>query len=122
MDKVVENVILIKHKPPLEEIDEILDNAGFDDRKKIMAIDYVIWKSKQQAPITKRQKEVLDYIKSFELQKGYSPSLTEVGMGLGLKAISTVHEHIRLLTLKGYLQKNRFSPRGVSSLDSLEGK
>jgi|688.fasta_scaffold02962_12 hypothetical protein len=109
---VIENITKAKDLSPLEEIDSILDNLGFDDRKKIMAIDYVLWKAKQKAPITKKQKEILDVISSLEIKKGYAPTLEEVATHLGLKSISTVHEHIRLLSLKGHIIKDKYQPRG----------
>lgn len=56
-------------------------------------------------PITKRQKEVLEFIKSFIANKGYSPTLEEIRKKLRLSAVSTVHQHINALIDKGYIKK-----------------
>lgn len=56
-------------------------------------------------PITKRQKEVLEFIKSFIGNKGYSPTLEEIRKKLRLSAVSTVHQHINALIDKGYIKK-----------------
>jgi|WetSurMetagenome_2_1015567.scaffolds.fasta_scaffold07428_1 adenine-specific DNA-methyltransferase len=58
-----------------------------------------------QIPITKRQKQVLDFIKTFIDEKGYSPTLEETKKSLKLSAVSTVHQHINALKNKGYLKK-----------------
>jgi len=57
-------------------------------------------------PVTKRQKEILDFIKDFITERGYSPTLEEIRKRLKLSAVSTVHQHINALIKKGYL--NRF--------------
>ncbi|MFA4937593.1 MAG: transcriptional repressor LexA [Patescibacteria group bacterium] len=56
-------------------------------------------------PITKRQKEVLDFIKKFIDEKDYSPTLEEIKKRLKLSAVSTVHQHINTLINKGYIKK-----------------
>lgn len=56
-------------------------------------------------PITKRQKEVLDFIKKFINEKGYSPTLEEIKKKLKLSAVSTIHQHINALISKGYIKK-----------------
>jgi adenine-specific DNA-methyltransferase len=56
-------------------------------------------------PITKRQKEVLDFIKGFITDRGYSPTLEEIKKRLKLSAVSTVHQHINALIDKGYINK-----------------
>ena len=44
--------------------------------------------------LTKRQRQVLDFIKGFIEEKGYSPSLQEIGIGFGLTSPATVHKHV----------------------------
>lgn len=56
-------------------------------------------------PITKRQKQVFDFIKNFIDDKDYSPTLTEIKKKLRLSAVSTVHQHINALIEKGYIKK-----------------
>src|SRR3989338_8994983 len=57
-------------------------------------------------PITKRQKEVLDFVKKFINKKKYPPTLEEIRDGLKLSAVSTIHQHIEALAEKGYLRKS----------------
>jgi len=55
--------------------------------------------------LTKRQKEILDFITRFVDEKGYSPSLMEIGKHFGLSSVATVHKHVENLKKKGYVQK-----------------
>jgi len=63
--------------------------------------------------LTKRQKEVLDFVKKFMDKKGYPPTLEEVGKKLKLSAVSTVHQHIATLIEKGFLQKSGHYARDI---------
>ena len=63
--------------------------------------------------LTKRQKEVLDFVKKFMDKKGYPPTLEEVRKKLKLSAVSTVHQHIATLIEKGYLQKSGHYTRDI---------
>lgn len=61
-------------------------------------------------PITKRQKEILDFVRDFITDNSYPPTLNEIRENFGLSSISTVHQHINVLTNKGYLKKlNNFA-------------
>jgi len=64
--------------------------------------------------LTKRQKEILDFIQSYQKKKGISPSLKEIGKHLGLSSLSTIHHHIKSLKDKGYLYHQENHPRTVS--------
>jgi len=64
-------------------------------------------------PITKRQKEVLDFIKGFVKKKKYPPTLEEICSGLKLSAVSTAHQHIEALAEKGYLKKAGNNARSI---------
>lgn len=55
--------------------------------------------------ITKRQKQVLDFIAGFIESNGYSPSYEEIARGLGLASLATVHKHIAALENKHYLKR-----------------
>lgn len=63
--------------------------------------------------ITKRQKQVLDFIKSFREKKGYAPSLEEIKRHLRLSSVSTIHHHVRSLEEMGYLKKQENLPRSI---------
>jgi SOS regulatory protein LexA len=65
------------------------------------------------APITKRQKDVLDFLESFRKKSGYAPTLEEIGKKLKLSAVSTVHQHIKALEEKGYISKYENLARGI---------
>ena len=64
--------------------------------------------------ITKKQKEVFDFINTYRLADGISPTLEEVRKKLKLKAISTVHEHISSLKKLGYLAKGENYDRSLT--------
>src|ERR1700694_6141479 len=55
--------------------------------------------------LTKRQKEVLDFIADFVEQNGYSPSYEELAQGLKLASLATVHKHIQALESRNYLRR-----------------
>jgi repressor LexA len=56
-------------------------------------------------PLTKRQREILDYLNSFIQQHGYAPSLEEVGKRFGLSSLATVHKHLTNLQQKGFIKR-----------------
>jgi repressor LexA len=55
--------------------------------------------------LTKRQKEVLDFIVDFTEENGYSPSYEELAHGLKLASLATVHKHIQALESRDYLHR-----------------
>ena len=64
--------------------------------------------------LTKRQKQVLDFIAGFQDENGYCPSFQEIAGGLELASLATVHKHILALEAKNYLK------RGFNQSRSLE--
>jgi site-specific DNA-methyltransferase (cytosine-N4-specific) len=68
--------------------------------------------------LTKRQKEVLDFIKSYKKEKGYAPSLDDVKKYLKLSSVSTAHYHVKRLQEEGYLQKEYNQARSISTAKS----
>jgi SOS-response transcriptional repressor LexA len=68
---------------------------------------------KNTANLTKKQKEVFDFINAYISENGISPTIEEVRKQLKLKAVSTVHEHINSLREKGYLSKAENSARSI---------
>ncbi len=65
-------------------------------------------------PITKKQKQVFDFINTYIAENGISPTIEEIRKKLKLKAVSTIHEHINSLKAKGYLSKSENSARSLS--------
>lgn len=63
--------------------------------------------------LTKRQKQILEYIKDYIKEKDYSPSLKEIGRRFKLSSLGTVHQHIENLKEKGYLKKLENQPRSI---------
>lgn len=64
--------------------------------------------------LTKRQKEILDFITEYTEKHGYSPSLEEIGGNFGLSSLSTVHYHLEKLRRAGFLEKETSKPRSIS--------
>lgn len=64
--------------------------------------------------ITKRQKEVLDFVKSYSKEKGYAPSLEEIRKHFKLSSVSTIHFHISKLKKAGYLDQQKNRARSIS--------
>ena len=56
-------------------------------------------------PLTKRQREILDYLNEFIEQHGYAPSLEEIGRRFGLSSLATVHKHLTNLQDKGFIRR-----------------
>lgn len=66
--------------------------------------------------ITKRQREVYDFISQFVQEKGYCPSFQEIGDGTGLSSLATVHKHIANLEKKGLLKRDYNRSRSIDVL------
>ena len=66
--------------------------------------------------ITRRQREVYDFISRFVAEHGYSPSFEEIGTGLELTSLATVHKHITNLEKKGLLTRDYNRSRSIDLL------
>lgn len=73
-------------------------------------------KIKRFRPLTAKQKAIVDFINHYNQINGYSPSLEEIAREFKLNAVSTVHQHVKIIKEKGYLEKDAFQPRGISPL------
>ncbi|WLR52540.1 transcriptional repressor LexA [Bacillus tianshenii] len=67
--------------------------------------------------ISKRQQEILDYIKQEVQNKGYPPSVREIGQAVGLASSSTVHGHLARLEKKGLIRRDPTKPRAIEILE-----
>jgi repressor LexA len=67
--------------------------------------------------LTRRQREIYDFIRQFVTEKGYSPSLEEIGEAFGLSSVATVHKHVSHLVEKGMLKKAWNRSRSVEPVD-----
>ena len=63
--------------------------------------------------LTKRQKQVLDFIAGFLNDNGYCPSYEEIARGLDLASLATVHKHISVLETKNYLKRGFNQSRSI---------
>ncbi len=72
--------------------------------------------------ITRRQKEVIDFLSGFTQKNGYSPSYEEIANGLGLSSLATVHKHITNLQNKGLLARGHNRSRSIDVLPNRSAK
>ena len=66
--------------------------------------------------LTQRQRQILDIIDTAMRERGYPPSVREIGEALGLASSSTVHSHIQTLQKRGYLRVDPTKPRAIELL------
>jgi repressor LexA len=72
-------------------------------------------------PLTKRQREILDYLDEFIQQHGYAPSLEEIGRRFSLSSLATVHKHLTNLQEKGFIRRAWNRSRSVELVPSRSG-
>ena len=71
--------------------------------------------------LTKRQKQILDYITKYIQKNDYAPSLEEIKRYFKLSSVATIHQHIENLKTNGYLKKTENQPRSIE-LNKKQGK
>ena len=67
--------------------------------------------------ITQKQSEILEYIKSQILNKGYPPSVRDICQAVNLKSTSSVHAHLESLEKNGYIRRDPTKPRTIEIID-----
>ncbi len=67
--------------------------------------------------ISTRQQEILDYIRDMVADRGYPPSVREIGQAVGLSSPSTVHSHLATLEASGRLRRDPTKPRAIEILE-----
>lgn len=67
--------------------------------------------------ITAKQQEILEYIKSCILSKGYPPAVREICEAVHLKSTSSVHSHLETLERNGYIRRDPTKPRAIEIMD-----
>ena len=67
--------------------------------------------------ITAKQKEILEFIKSEILKKGYPPAVREICEAVSLKSTSSVHSHLETLEKNGYIRRDPTKPRAIEIMD-----
>ena len=76
--------------------------------------------SARSAALTRRQREIFDFISGFVAEQGYSPSPEEIAAAFGLSSVATVHKHVKHLVDKGYLRKAWNRSRSVEPVPEEE--
>src|SRR3954466_13011450 len=77
----------------------------FNDRRSELTVD-----------LTKRQKEIFDFIGKYAQKTGYPPTVREIGKAVGLHSSSTVHAHLANLEKIGLLRRDPSKPRAIEVL------
>ena len=67
--------------------------------------------------ISKKQSEILEYIKSQIINKGYPPSVRDICEAVQLKSTSSVHSHLETLEKNGYIRRDPTKPRAIEIMD-----
>lgn len=70
-----------------------------------------------KGPITSKQQEILDYMKQVIIDRGYPPSVREIGEAVKLKSTSSVFSHLERLELNGYIRRDPSKPRAIEICD-----
>ncbi|MGA3230052.1 MAG: transcriptional repressor LexA, partial [Candidatus Binatus sp.] len=70
------------------------------------------------ATLTKRQKQLLDYLTDYNSEHGYAPTLAEVGQYFGLSSLATVHKHLHNLEQKGVIKRQHNHSRALEVVGS----
>lgn len=67
--------------------------------------------------ISKKQQEILDYIKNEILNRGFPPAVREICEAVNLKSTSSVHSHLEALEKNGYIRRDATKPRAIEIID-----
>ena len=67
--------------------------------------------------ISKKQQEILDYMKNEILNRGFPPSVREICAAVNLKSTSSVHSHLEALEKNGYIRRDATKPRAIEIID-----
>lgn len=70
-----------------------------------------------QGKISPKQQEILDYIKSQILERGFPPAVRDICEAVHLKSTSSVHSHLETLEKNGYIRRDPTKPRAIEILD-----
>ncbi len=70
-----------------------------------------------QGKISPKQQEILEYIKSQILERGFPPAVRDICEAVHLKSTSSVHSHLETLEKNGYIRRDPTKPRAIEILD-----
>src|SRR5574341_276459 len=71
--------------------------------------------------LTRRQQEILTFVRRFTETHGYPPSVREIGQAMGLTSSSTVHSHLEALERKGFVRRDPSKPRALEIMSNGHG-
>jgi len=71
----------------------------------------------ERSELSTRQRQVLEFLRTTVSERGYPPSVREIGEALGLSSPSTVHSHLSALVRAGYIRKDPSKPRAIEILE-----
>lgn len=92
-------------------------DPGVPSRRFVRVLGRILeWKERPEMALTKRQRQIYDFIADFVRENGYSPSFEEIGAGLGLSSLATVHKHINNLEAKKLLRRDYNRSRSIDVL------
>lgn len=74
------------------------------------------------ASLTPRQREILEYIRHFLLERGYAPSIPEIGRAFSLTSTATIHKHLKALEERGAIRRMRGRQRFVELAGEIAGR
>ncbi len=69
-------------------------------------------------PLTRRQRQILDYLNSYSSENGYAPSFEEIAAHFNYNSLATVHEHLTNIERKGYIKRTYNESRAIEILPS----
>lgn len=69
-------------------------------------------------PLTRRQRQILDYLNSYSSEHGYAPSFEEIAEHFNYNSLATVHEHLTNIERKGYIKRTYNASRAIEILPS----
>ena len=72
-------------------------------------------KDPSEKPATERQRSILSVIRAFTAERGYPPSVREIGERVGLSSSSTIHAHLKALERRGMISRDPTKPRAMRS-------
>jgi repressor LexA len=101
-DSLPEQVFVVKHSPERLFYEQVFDLLG----EHLYALD-------MSEALTPRQREILNVISTSMQERGYPPSVREIGEAVGLNSPSTVHNHLNTLQKMGFLRRDPTKPRAL---------
>jgi repressor LexA len=75
----------------------------------------------EMATLTKRQKQLVDFLENYIEEHGYAPTLAEVGQYFGLSSLATVHKHLKNLEDKGFIRRTHNHSRALEIASNVTG-